>query len=428
MPEATPSDQGTRTASDPELDRLVLEQKKAEARKATAEARKAELSALLPDLKVDVPAETLDAGDKGSALSELLAYAELDPASVEIVKRIDADIGNTLKGSRVLLVRTFDLAGEHGAHITLRSFQATLKTVVSNAIARLEKPRVELREDFAPPILAAVGLALSALPTVLSLMRSNRTVRGRDFALAASAVIAALSSALRKAGAEVIVAGFTTVPENQVIVDIRELQEQRNRLADLQADWQIKEVDRRSVELARDIERLTSLYKKRDEKLASNPPQPTDVLDKEIETLRSRVSVAQTAVASAKLNVDLAQRLVNAVDTFVTSIHIVPAGRSAAPIVTAALWHEFFSTDAAARFVLFAEAAFGGGESQYEERAMRNDKAQYIGGVALTYLLTDKDGLTRSSGVVSRLVTTNHTMGSASYERHSGFLDVATPT
>src|SRR5262245_13213135 len=176
MPEATPSDQGTRTASDPELDRLVLEQKKAEARKATAEARKAELSALLPDLKVDVPAETFDAGDKGSALSELLAYAELVPASVEIVKRVNDDIGDKLKGSRILLVRSLDLAGDHGTYITVRSFQNTLKTVVIDAIARLEKRPVDLQADVAPAILAAVGLALSALPTVLSLVGSNRTV------------------------------------------------------------------------------------------------------------------------------------------------------------------------------------------------------------------------------------------------------------
>jgi hypothetical protein len=39
MLEATPSDEGANTASDPELDRLVLEQKRA---KAAAEARKAE--------------------------------------------------------------------------------------------------------------------------------------------------------------------------------------------------------------------------------------------------------------------------------------------------------------------------------------------------------------------------------------------------
>jgi hypothetical protein len=43
MLEATPSDEGANTASDPELDRLVLEQKWLRA-KAAAEARKAELT------------------------------------------------------------------------------------------------------------------------------------------------------------------------------------------------------------------------------------------------------------------------------------------------------------------------------------------------------------------------------------------------
>jgi hypothetical protein len=74
MLEATPSDEGANPASDPELDRLVLEQRglRREGCGRSAQGR--------ADLKVDVPSDTFDAGDKGSALSDAARVCRNGPS------------------------------------------------------------------------------------------------------------------------------------------------------------------------------------------------------------------------------------------------------------------------------------------------------------------------------------------------------------
>lgn len=402
---------------DPEARSLLLEQKKAEARKAIAEAHKAEINAYLPDLKVDPPAETLDAGEKASPVSELLAYAELDAATGEIVTRIKRDVVlDSLDGRTVVLVPTANLTVDHGVYVTLRSFKDVLSAALDAAIARLQEPSREHRnEEFVPP--AAVALVLSALPTVLSLARSNTIIRARDFTITRSAVTAALSQQLRIAKANVVVADFARVPENGIVAEISSLQRLRDALVERQSWWQIEHVDAPTPRLAKQNERLTTLYKKRDEMVAANPPQQTDDVDKAIESLRGEIAATEGKVASARFNIDLAQRIVTAADAFLAAIHAMPTGGAAPPIVTAALYERFI-TERDAGFVLFAEASFGGGESQTEEKIGR-DKALYLGGVALSYLLTDATGFIKSSGIVCRLAETTQTIGKRSFDRES---------
>jgi hypothetical protein len=227
---------------DADAKRLLLDQKKAEARKAIAEARKAEQAALLPDLKIDVPEEKLDAGEKASPFAEVLAYGEL-AAGERIFKLIDEDFPgeDSLKGTRLLLIRSLDLERDHGAYVTLKSLRQRLADAVAAASAQLDKGKPQGKQFGA--ISAVIGLALGALPTILSLARHNTTVRGRDFTISANAVSAALAEEFRKREVEVIVAGFTTVPENQIFKDIDDLQQKRDALAEKQISWKVEHAD-----------------------------------------------------------------------------------------------------------------------------------------------------------------------------------------
>jgi Spy/CpxP family protein refolding chaperone len=396
---------------------LLLEQKKAEARKAIAEARKAELAALqpaLPDLKVDIPEEKLDAGDKASPLSQILAYGELDDAAHRVVERIGIDLDSPgLEGSRVLLVRSLDLEADHAAYTTLMSHRKLLTDAIAEATQQMGEPG-GAKTFGAFPIVGAITLAMGALPTILSLFRHNSTIRGRDFTLSAHAVAAATAAKLRAARAGVVVAGFTTVPDNQVFKDLNALQKQRDELADLQSRWRLEEAEPRGIELEAQTALLADARGKRLEALAASPPRDTGPIDHEITTIETEIAKLNSRVAVAKLNIDIAQRLLEVVDAFVTAVYATPKS-GLAPVAAAAAMHEFFTGDEG-RYVLFVEAAFGGGESQYDERRGK-DTAEHVGGVTLSYLLTDRSGLIRSAGVSGRLAFASQKVGDAGLTR-----------
>jgi len=393
---------------------LLLDQKKAEARKAIAEARKAELTALLPDLKVDLPEEKLDAGDSASPIAVIVAYAELDDASSRIVERIRSDLGEeSVSGARFLLVRSLDLESDHGAYVAFKSYLSQLTAGMDAALERLD--RTVPQDTFGVAIAPILGLALGGLQAVMSVFQRNNTVRNRDIKVSPMAVAAALSEQLRKVDAEVVVAGFAPVPENQIFTDVGALRAKRDQLADLQAQWRLEVVDPRTIEFTSQTARRDLLFTKRAEKLAATPPQSTTEIEKELEDVQELLGDLETKIAEAKLNVDVAQRLIDAVDAFVMASHTA-SKNGPAPIVTAAVFHDFFGVNDK-RYVLLTEAVFAGGESLYQDRKIRADRAEHTGGVTVSYLMTDRSGLIRSGGIVSRAGHILQELGEDTFER-----------
>lgn len=394
---------------------LLLDQKKAEARKAIAEARKAELTALLPDFKVDLPEEKLDAGDSASPIAVIVAYAELDDASSRIVERIRSDLGEeSVSGARFLLVRSLDLESDHGAYVAFKSYLSQLTSGVDAALKRLDRTKGPATFG-AIPIGPIIGLALNALPTVMSVFQRNRSIRSRDIKVSPMAVAAALSEQLRGVGAEVVVDGFAPIPENnQIFTDVAALRDERDRLAELQARWRLEVVDPKTIEFTSQSARRDLLFTKVAEMLASTPTLSTTEVEKELEHVQELLADLEAKIAEAKVNVDIAQRLIDAVDVFVTASHTA-SKNGPAPIVTAAALHEFFGANEE-RYVLLTEAVFAGGESLYDERKVRGDRAEHTGGVTLSYLMTDRSGLIRSGGIVSRAGRVFQNVGADTFE------------
>jgi hypothetical protein len=406
------SDAPTATApSDPELVRIDVEQKRAEARKAAAEATKAEIDLVLPD--IEIPEETLDAGDKASPVSELLAYSGLDPATAEIVKRLLEEVPD-LKGGRLLLIQGASLSGDTGVHRQMTAFIELLQEGLAEAIQRLEADDPgttivpfnaddihELAPAFAAPA-AAIGAVLSAVPTILSLLRSNVTIRGREFRISRAAVSANTARSLRRQGVEVTVADFAAVSDSALWDKMQLIRTDRARLADLQSRWQLERIDTATLELARMNERRASLFKQRDE-LAKDPKRDPDPIDQELERLAGSMRALEAVRARAMHTVALAEKVGAATDQFVLASHAIPTGGSVPPIVTAALIDGFLQ-GGGTKYFLSVEAAFGGGESQYEEK-VGADRAKHVGGIVLSYLLTDRDAMLRSSGTAVVAVT-----------------------
>ncbi len=93
--------------------------------------------------------------------------------------------------------------------------------------------------------VAAIGLALRALPTVLSLLRHNSTIRGAEFTMSTNAVTAAVAQKLRTHRAEVVVDRFAPVPQNEVFSQLKGLRDDRDRLADLRQRGRARRSSRR---------------------------------------------------------------------------------------------------------------------------------------------------------------------------------------
>jgi hypothetical protein len=218
-----------------------------------------------------------------------------------------------------------------------------------------------------------------------------------------------MAKSLRAADVEVVIEGFTASVDNEITQRFRSLRVDRSRMADLQSTWQFEHIDPLALQLGRMAERRTALLKQRDALVSAKPAGDPAEIDALLNSLGDDMTALETLRAGRLHVVDMAVRLGAAIDQFLLAASAIPASGAVSPIVGAAILHEFFS-GGRQRYVLLVDPAFGGGESQYEEKVGR-DRAQHVGGVVLAYMLTDKDGLIRSSGNVASVATSSLKVG-----------------
>jgi hypothetical protein len=407
---------------------LLLQQKKAEARKAIAEARKAEQAALLPDLSFTVPEHTVTPGEKGSPVAVLLGYGTVSAVCDKIAASIiDAGIK---KEATVLIVDDLAVATQDGLYVQVSMNLARLLQAAKSLQDRLDPPpslpgdaSVEGKPVEGEPLaqvetadaVAIAGAVMSAVPGLLSLFRTNYSIKGRDFDIAFAPVAAAMARSLHSLGPAVFVRDLRPVPVGGVIAQAMKLQEARDDVEARRIWRRISRVDHPTPDLEVQRERLTSLRKQRDQLLTGQGDKTAEhqQLLKEIQELVAEIEAIRVRRDAAAYEVEAAGGLVQAIDAFLSSLLVTPTGQKYPPLVAAAL-HEglHISGDDAIHYdyILFVEATFAGGESVYEERWGR-DRAAHLGGSAVAYLLVDNSGRVVTSGVSSRLGAATHKLG-----------------
>ena len=398
---------------DPEVERLLLEKAKAEARKAIAEARRDELKAMMPDLSFEVPQGSLTPPDKASPVAELIGYSVLGDATDGIAAELRQQLTSTDRVD-VLLVDDLSLASSDAIYLQVRSQLELFRAKVDALVKALSPPTDQVQ--LLPAASVAVGAAVSALPGLLSLFKRDVTVLGREFKIGASAVAASMVRSLaRNDGWRCYLHGFRPVPHAGVLESVKGLQERRDTLGELRLRHQITEVDAVAPELASKRARLTLRQSDRDA-LAREKADTTEI-DRELDRLTADLATLQARQDEARIVVGAAGTLIEAVDTFLTSLSVTPSGAKYPPIVGAALLEGLHSDEQSSPhydYVLFVDVAFAGGESMYEQK-VGTDRVAHLAGCVVAYLVTDRSGVVVASGTRTEFGLETHKLNAEDF-------------
>jgi hypothetical protein len=417
--------QGGKKMTESQMDTLMreLQVRKAtvELRKMTAEANQAELNAALPQFPESLPEGKLDAGEKGSPIAVLAAHRALDGAAMEIAQKLPKDLSQ-------LWIVTDDRAERFRAcYVQLIAQFERVKTALNEALASLgagkiktEKPRETepakagtvqppTGAEAILPLSALSGIAtvaLSALPTIMSLFKKDITIRPRDVSISPEALIAAVTRNMLSNRPDLTIVGRTEPAEGGFVSEFETLIKCRDMLALKLAEFRSRHAESADLELAVADERLAALKVQLSALTKDNAlgDKINDLIDA-IAAAASRKAEIRARRAGPEAAIRAAEQTLAVVDDFIARVQTAD-GSGRTPLGAANAYAAWSSAS-----VLFLESSFAGGESQYEKKIGKDHVLNGGAAIVIFTLFSDK-GEVRQSGICTATCIGDNEVGS----------------
>jgi hypothetical protein len=385
---------------DDEARLLLLEQKKAEARKAIVEAS----TPAVPKI-----ADSLSLGEKGaSSLASVEASRGTKLAAGDIAKAVGAIAGVTT----VVLVEDRGVAQNDIALTEVQSRLDGLDTTFSSlesVIPAIPAPHAggtELAPVLALPAILAIANLASG---IFGLFRSDYSVSSRDVTPDKLGLIAEVAAGLSGQSKTVILPGFGLVNESALINKFRALVVRRYELERRIAYLDNGKVLPATQELDALRARLAKLEEAADGYFADGSKDDAWKKAQELITTVSakiKEKSADAALSADRSNVATGRSVLTAFDAAATALTTPPA-TGYPPLIAAAL-REKVKMLAAAKggspHLLFVDVSSAGADAVTRSSGGLNGaRAAFIGGVGVTYFLADAEGRLVSSGTFHRV-------------------------
>ncbi len=364
--------------------------------KEASDARAAQLAGLVPDLG-KVERNTLEVKDGPAMLSSALTYRALQNAAASVQKALEAH-----EVRRVLVTSEADLASADAGYRDITSGLDVLDAAAAELLPVTKQSPPEEPGGDEIAIATAVQVAstvAAAIPAVLSLFSTQRTVRTAPVTVTDLAAATAVAGTIRSATVTVVHDDFRLVHGNAVYTKATTLDEKRQQLV----AQKITLEDRKSVDAAR----LTTAQ--------AEVKQFTDVTPDDqgkLDVARKNVEHLTVAVHHSSLRIGRVESLVTAIDTFTTAIRMVPTGATRSALAAAALHEQLRSDTDGFGHVLLIKADAGQAQQVTENRMLRDDKFSTFVDANLMYLLIETAGSTVvAAGTVSGTATARGKIG-----------------
>lgn len=392
---------------DPEVEALERRKKIAELEQAIAEARKGGLAARLPTTEGSGIEGVVELGEGSGYFAEVLAYEALAAAAEEIGEKLGGGrcdevvvtVGNDLVHQRHLLdiatVRIEDTI--QGVRQLIEDLE---KVRLGRSVSTDEQRRVALLDPlkgFQAAATAAVSF-VGAAADLASFFRSDLTASGREVGVTSTAALAAVAASLRKNDWKPLLPS-ARLERSALLTKIETLLEGRRVLA------------RRRRELERDVQPVLQehavalLAEERAEarlaaaRAAKPPDQPA------VDRAQERWNEARAELAPLAVRAADWQRAAAAIDAAISAADTLAGalleGRDGKPSVVEATAAVALLESEEDLRVLTLEVSSRGGESFVTRNAFRT-RLTYLGGVVVSFLLTDGEGEVEKSGMVAR--------------------------
>lgn len=395
---------------DPEAKRLKLQHIKTSEQKGIIEDQTAILAGLLPTSDLKPLEGKVDVGAGVGLVGKLLAYELLQDGASTIVDRIK---GKLTGSPNVLIVEDRALVATDWTYsMILAELQAHEEALLAAIKAFDPVPSnkgIEVSGTEQAPVSGTegaqrtqrfVGTAalVSAIPTLvgaaagfIGMFRSNYSITGKEFAIGATPLVAAVSEKLLE---------LTPVPdltidqfcrlEDQIITKFQAALKNR-----LELDRLTQAAKGKSVQAAdRELEDLRTLLAAAIKALGDAKPESNIQLLRELITdVRTRIKEVEQAASADRSRVMLAEAVSARFDTFGTEITTAPKDNGYPPLVRAAMRERLHSENRKHTHVLFVGVEASGGEMITRQSFFAKEGvAVVMGGAQVSYLLLDVVG------------------------------------
>lgn len=378
--------------ADPVLEALERQKKIAELEQAIAEAEKARLAAKLPTTKGSGNAGEVTFGEGSGYYAEILAYR----AMTEVAQKLAADIGKPGADDEKILV----VADENFVK------SAPLWEIAKNRIEDATNKVADLLQQYPPDhdfrnqeavaaVLTTATAILGAAADIASFFRSELEVTARTANVTATSLVAATAASLKLKGWRPVLP-LSSVAKPTLLEKVETLQQSRRDLAQrrhkLEASVQpaLKKLAELNLELAEATEALKTAR-------AATPPVAGTIGAAEQRVRGLQVQLLPFGTTKGRWDKAAAEidATVAATDVLIKALLEAPDGKMS-PIETVTAIDRAKS-DPNLR-ILRLEISSQGGE-MHVSKSVWSTRLTYVGGVAVSYLLTDQAGEVQKSAV-----------------------------
>lgn len=391
----TDDDTADTTPDDPVVEALKKKKEIAELEKAIAEAEKATLDAKLPKTEGSGVEGSVTLGDKSGYFAEMLAYQALLDAAAALATEIGSP---TAGGERVLVVTDGDLIKAAAlwdiASARLKDADQRLQDLLTRYPETYDFSN---REAVATALVTATAI-LGAAADVASFFRSDLSVTARDVEIGNMALVAATANRLRGNGWKPVIPA-ASLETTTLMGEIETLLDHRRDLVGRRAVLAAK-AEPQLVKLAELQLELETARADLDKAQKEKPQVASKVEAAENEVRRLRQAILPLATLKSRWERVAAEidATLTATDALIKALVEGADGKPSAIEAVAAV--DLAKQDAAVR-ILRLETSSQGGEIHVAKGAF-STRLVYVGGVALSYLLTNAKGELEGSGLVAR--------------------------
>jgi len=392
---AQTSDDDTQTNAeekDPTIEALERQQKIAELKQKIAEAEKATVAAKLPTTEGSGVGGDVTFGEGSGYFAELLAYQSMLVAADRIGDRIGSPDGD----KEVLLVVDEDLALQSQLWEIAKTRLEDANKRLQDLVTATENVDFTQREAVAAALTTASAL-LGAAADIASFFRSDLAVTAREVSVTSTALLAATAKELASRGWKPLVPSSnlqksTLLTKTETLLKTRRELVRQRRTLEAQVQPDLLKLAQRRLEL----ETAEEVLKKA---MAKKPADSKAVDAAQAEVLRIKGEIIPLANKKARWD-SLAREIdatLDATDALVKALVEGPEGKPSAIEATAAA--DLAKSDKKPA-ILRLETSSQGGEMHVTKSAWKT-RLTYVGGVAVSYLLTDQAAHVTASGVVA---------------------------
>lgn len=393
-----------------EMDDLKLRQQKAETEKAISQAEKAAAEAKMEALKTkwsisDTEGRkgTITLKDSAGYYAEILAYLALEDAAKDIAVKTEEE----LKSGELIILGEVDLKAE-------KSLWNLLNLKLDLAIDKIKEAIKEYPQMVETDVGEAAGIIeglfaapkiLGAITDIVAFFKTDYTLYGKKITLNERSLIASAANHIstQNTDLKILLPEYNLTSTNSLYEKISTLNGLVKNLV-AKRETIVKQLDQNIAIHSADlkllkVERDTTKKKLGNAALNSEEKKKLELkfekLEKQIYDLSLYERTKEKILTPLDEDIEAAHELV--------SLLITKTDSTASPLEKIATI-DFIHQHSKAK-ILYLTIASQGGEVETSDASLSHGRISYLGGVVVTYFLSDAEGLYHQSGNVHKTKT-----------------------